>query len=121
MKQIVCTLLSTLVVSVCAAQEYSFKELNQTDIKGASRLTAPKFVKAGKTNMYVEKFGHAAPALYDWDKDGKLDMLVGEFGSGSKANILVFKNLGSNKKPKYAEKGFYATDVKGDNLFIGGS
>ena len=102
------------------AQDFTFKKLNQTHIKGAVKLTQTKFVKSGDKYMTVAKFGQAAPALYDWDADGKLDMLVGEFGGGKKANILVFKNIGTKKKPLYSDEPFYAKDSDGNYLFISG-
>ena len=43
--------------------------------------------------------GHAAPHLADIDGDGKLDLLVGQFGDGI---LWVYKNTGTNKEPKYA-------------------
>ena len=43
--------------------------------------------------------GHATPALYDFDGDGKRDLLVGQFGEGK---MKIFRNVGTNKEPKYA-------------------
>ena len=43
--------------------------------------------------------GHAAPHLADLDGDGKLDLLVGQFGDGI---LWVYKNVGSNSAPRYA-------------------
>jgi hypothetical protein len=43
--------------------------------------------------------GHAAPHLADMDGDGKLDLLVGQFGEGI---LWVYKNVGSNTAPRYA-------------------
>lgn len=116
-------LTSALVLMSGAAfcQDYTFKELDQTYIKGAPRLTQPILIKAGDNYMKVQKFGHAAPALYDWDGDGKLDLLVGEFGSMKKANVVVFKNIGTNKKPVYSSETLYAKDKSGNPLFIEGS
>jgi hypothetical protein len=43
--------------------------------------------------------GHAAPHLADLDGDGKLDLLVGQFGDGI---LWIYKNIGSNTQPRYA-------------------
>lgn len=61
--------------------------------------------------------GHAAPHLYDFDGDGRRDLLVGEFGSGrfegettskdspghalANARLRIYLNTGTNQSPKY--------------------
>lgn len=116
-------LTSALVLMSGAAfsQDYSLKELEQTYIKGAPQLTQPLLLKAGDSYMKVQKFGHSAPALFDWNADGKLDILVGEFGGGNKANVVVFLNEGTDKKPIYSPQTIYAKDKSGNPLFIEGS
>ena len=47
-------------------------------------------------------FGHAAPALIDLDRDGDLDLLVGQYTDGI---VEVYKNTGSDKNPKYEASG----------------
>jgi hypothetical protein len=49
------------------------------------------------------EIGHATPALYDIDGDGKRDLLVGQFGGGK---MKFFKNVGANKEPKFAAEEF---------------
>ena len=57
--------------------------------------------------------GHASPYVYDFNGDGKRDLLVGEFGSGTyrgettsksslaNARLRVYLNVGSNAAPRY--------------------
>ncbi len=46
------------------------------------------------------EIGHAAPYVVDFDKDGKRDLLVGQFGSGK---LKIFKNVGTNEKPSFKD------------------
>lgn len=44
-------------------------------------LEAPRRLEAAGKAIDVE-VGHAAPCVTDWDGDGTLDLLVGQFGDG---------------------------------------
>jgi hypothetical protein len=41
--------------------------------------------------------GNAAPMVYDFDRDGAKDLLVGQFGDGL---LWIYRNEGSNAEPK---------------------
>jgi hypothetical protein len=72
--------------------------------------------------------GHAAPYVYDFNGDGKRDLLVGEFGSGTyrgettsksslaNARLRVYLNKGSNASPRY--DGFKYLQADGENASV---
>jgi hypothetical protein len=66
---------------------------------GANPATGVEFdkpvrLKAGDELIRVERPGYAAPCLADLDRDGKLDLLVGQFNKGK---IRVYKGQGGLK------------------------
>ncbi len=93
------------------------KKIQNAEIPGAVELSQPKFITGTKQEIRTEKHGLIYPAFYDWNKDGKQDLLLGEFETGKTgSNIKVYLNKGSKKRPKYSGEYFYATDVKGDTI-----
>jgi hypothetical protein len=54
----------------------------------------PVRLKVGNEFVRVESPGWAAPCLADIDRDGKADLLVGQFNKGK---IHVYKGLGDMK------------------------
>lgn len=75
----------------------------------AADFEKPIRLKAGGEFVRVEGPGYAAPCLADIDRDGKADLLVGQFNKGK---IRVFKG----EHPVSSEIKFAA----GDWLKIGG-
>jgi hypothetical protein len=63
----------------------------------AQEFEKPVRLKAGGEFINVD-IGHAAPYVFDWDKDGKRDLLVGQFGSGK---LRIYLNKGTDIQPKY--------------------
>ena len=61
---------------------------------GAVEFEPPVRLKVGGVAIRVEPPGYAAPCWADVDRDGKMDLLVGQFNQGK---IRVFKNLGEGK------------------------
>ncbi len=60
----------------------------------AADFGPPVQLKAGKHSVRVESPGYAAPCWADIDRDGKKDLLVGQFAGGK---IRFYKNLGDGK------------------------
>ncbi|GIK16275.1 MAG: hypothetical protein BroJett003_12390 [Planctomycetota bacterium] len=60
----------------------------------ASEFEKPVQLKGGDEIIKVEAPGYAFPCLADLDRDGKADLLVGQFKEGK---IRVFKGLGGMK------------------------
>ena len=65
--------------------------------KNSDELLAPVRIEAGAQPIDVE-VGHAAPFVGDFDRDGKVDLLVGQFGGGK---LRIYRNGGSNEKPAF--------------------
>lgn len=111
----------TLMSSVGFTQTYELKRVEFNVIDGAPRFKQPRFITDENGDMLsVEKNGYAHPLVYDWNGDGKKDILIGEYGAKYESNIKVFENIGSAKKPVYSSEFYYAEDIKGDKLAIYG-
>jgi hypothetical protein len=67
----------------------------------APRFQAPAYVQANGKNIYVSYYG--APYVYDWDSDGKKDLLLGQFTYGK---IRFYKNSGTNNAPVFGDSAF---------------
>ena len=76
------------------------------------RFHPPVRLKAGGSPIRVESPGYACPCLADIDRDGKPDLLVGQFNKGK---IQVFKGLGGAKfaKGTWLQAGGAAAEVPG--------
>jgi hypothetical protein len=61
---------------------------------GGLHFTPPERLKAGEDFVRVESPGWACPSWYDVDRDGKKDLVVGQFARGK---MRVYRNLGEGK------------------------
>ncbi|MFM7931895.1 MAG: FG-GAP repeat domain-containing protein, partial [Pirellula sp.] len=59
----------------------------------------------------LETYGCPSPNLNDWDQDGDLDLLCGEFLDG----FTYFQNIGNKESPIYAQ-GVQTQDTDGNRL-----
>jgi len=88
-----------------------------TSIPGAPILSQPQWIKGSQLEIRTEKHGLIYPLFFDWNKDDKKDLLLGEFETGDVGSyVKVFLNTGSSEKPSYDGKWFYATDTEGNKI-----
>jgi hypothetical protein len=62
-------------------------------------LDSPAKIMAGNQPIAVE-IGHAMPFVVDFNRDGKKDLLVGQFGGGK---CRVYLNQGTDAEPKFGD------------------
>lgn len=101
--------------------EMDFPELVFATIKGAPKLSKPFMVMGSTQPLLTKKHGLIAPALWDWNKDGKQDLLLGEFQTGdgpNDSNVRVYLNVGTDAKPKFTDTYSYAKDTEGNRLQV---
>ena len=63
----------------------------------SAEFEAPVLLEAGGQAICTDT-GHSAPFVYDFDADGKRDLLVGQFGGG---RLRIYKNMGTNEQPLF--------------------
>jgi FG-GAP repeat len=61
-------------------------------------LLPPVPIQAGGRPLDVEREGHAAPFVGDFDGDGVRDLLVGQYFEG---RLRVYRNAGTNARPRF--------------------
>lgn len=130
MKKIICITSLILVLSYMftLAQKTSknttrttnFPEMRpiiNNNIPGAPTLSVPQRIDGTDQEIRTEKHGLIYPAFFDWNKDGKKDLLLGEFETGEKGSFIkVYLNEGTDAAPEFSGKYFYATDINGDTI-----
>ena len=120
---------STVAQSDSEVGGVNFPEIIGTNISGAPRLSQPVLIMGSTKPIHTEKHGLAAPALWDWNGDGKKDLLVGEFetcmdesfpgGSEYGSAIRVYLNSGTENEPAFTDEFEYARDTEGNVIEVG--
>jgi hypothetical protein len=64
----------------------------------AADLERPVQVTADGQPIDVQRDGHSAPFVGDFDGDGANDLLVGEYEEG---RLRIYRNLGTNSQPRF--------------------
>ncbi len=78
--------------------------------KNIGTKTEPKFGKPEPVELPGTKVSRPSPYVFDWDGDGKVDLLLGT----ERAAVYFCRNVGTNKEPKL-EKG-KKLDLVGDGF-----
>jgi len=93
------------------------KKIVNSRIPGAPILSQPQQINGYLQEIRTEKHGLIYPAFFDWNGDGKKDLLLGEFETGQTGSFIkVYLNEGTNEEPKFSGEYFYATDINGDTI-----
>ena len=101
-----------------------FPEFVQPEIKGAPKLSDPMLIMGATKPVMTAKHGLASPALWDWNGDGKRDLLIGEFETADAdagdqgSNIRVYLNTGTDSNPMFSDKWEYALDTEGNPIIV---
>ncbi len=74
-----------------------------TSLYGASELESPFRVEASGKPIDMQ-VGNAAPFIVDFDGDGVFDLMLGQRGE---CKLRIYRNVGSNKNPKFGVSAFF--------------
>ena len=85
------------MIASCLAYALCLGVCEQTKVPGPE-LEHPVQITARGEPIDVQREGHSAPFLGDFDGDGVVDLLVGEFDDGK---LRVYRNLGTNAQPRF--------------------
>ncbi|MEG0518855.1 MAG: FG-GAP-like repeat-containing protein [Bacteroidales bacterium] len=106
-------LISLIFLGYCLSIQVVNAQTDLIPLKNNQFFSSLQAIKAG--NSFIDVCtGHAAPAIYDFNKDGKEDLIVGEFGNKYcpdvdstqshayvQARCRIYLNEGSNSNPVY--------------------
>lgn len=139
MKQISLVLVMAILPALMQAQtgglaqkapEYDFPQLHNKPVPGSPILSQPVIIQGATAALKTGGLGWSDPILFDWNNDGKKDLLVGEFMSRMSvadrkadpklkgSHIRVYYNVGTNTVPKFTDDFVWAQDKTGAYLNV---
>lgn len=109
--------------------EMGFPDFTQPVIPGAPRLSDLMLIMGETKPVQSGKHGLAAPALWDWNGDGKRDLLIGEFETCTEGHgfpggelygstVRVYLNVGTDRNPQFSDDYFFAKDTEGTYIEV---
>lgn len=101
-----------LLLSLCGLGGFAQKAQKGKVVK----LKKPVQVMGETMPVRGEKYGLAHPAVYDWNADGKKDLIIGEFDR--EAKMRVYLNEGTDSKPVFSDKWTYANKADGKPISV---
>jgi len=57
------------------------------------------YIQDGSADLDTDAY--SAPVVYDWNGDGKKDLLVGQKNNGSNGYVSFFENIGTDSSPSF--------------------
>jgi hypothetical protein len=81
-----------------------------------AELDPPIHIEAAGRPIDVERSGHSAPFVGDFDGDGLPDLLVGQFDEG---RLRIYRNKGTPGKPKFDSWEWFMADGKIASVPVG--
>ncbi|MDA7978594.1 MAG: VCBS repeat-containing protein [Pirellulales bacterium] len=125
---VICVLTPLLLNAQVHEGEMGFPEFIDPEIAGTPKLERPLLILGGAKPVQTTKHGLIAPALWDWDGDGRRDLLLGDFATKTESNgfpageagsaIRVYLNVGTDAAPKFTSTYSYARDTSGDVIEV---
>lgn len=65
----------------------------------ATGLVFNGFIQSGTGDL--DAGGYSAPTVYDWNSDGKEDLIVGNKGTSNSASVRFYQNTGTDDAPTF--------------------
>lgn len=75
-------------------------------------LSEGQMILDGKEPINIS-IGHLVPCVFDWNHDGKKDLIIGQY---DKAKIRLYLNKGTDEKPEF--EGFEYVKAGGKDISL---